>query len=78
MFWSRLPREAAGAPSLKAFKARLDEILGSLIQGWQPCHSRGVGARIGPYSPLQPKPAYDSMIWLSNKLIEELLFQGIF
>ncbi|KFO69285.1 hypothetical protein N303_06630, partial [Cuculus canorus] len=29
--WHRLPREAVGAPSLKAFKARLDGALGSLI-----------------------------------------------
>ncbi|KFZ48228.1 hypothetical protein N321_09782, partial [Antrostomus carolinensis] len=29
--WHRLPREAVDAPSLKAFKARLDGALGSLI-----------------------------------------------
>ncbi|KFZ47999.1 hypothetical protein N321_01277, partial [Antrostomus carolinensis] len=29
--WNRLPREAVDAPSLKAFKARLDGVLGSLI-----------------------------------------------
>ncbi|KFZ54995.1 hypothetical protein N321_01176, partial [Antrostomus carolinensis] len=29
--WHRLPREAMDAPSLEAFKARLDEALGSLI-----------------------------------------------
>ncbi|KFP15769.1 hypothetical protein Z169_16257, partial [Egretta garzetta] len=29
--WNRLPREAVDAPSLQAFKARLDEALGSLI-----------------------------------------------
>ncbi|KFZ63941.1 hypothetical protein N321_08021, partial [Antrostomus carolinensis] len=30
-YWNRLPREAVDAPSLKAFKARLDGALGSLI-----------------------------------------------
>ncbi|KFZ56201.1 hypothetical protein N321_13407, partial [Antrostomus carolinensis] len=29
--WNRLPREAVNASSLEAFKARLDEVLGSLI-----------------------------------------------
>ncbi|KFZ51734.1 hypothetical protein N321_01479, partial [Antrostomus carolinensis] len=29
--WNRLPREAVDAPSLEAFKARLDGALGSLI-----------------------------------------------
>ncbi|KFQ36272.1 hypothetical protein N332_07308, partial [Mesitornis unicolor] len=29
--WHRLPREAVDAPSQKAFKARLDEALGSLV-----------------------------------------------
>ena len=28
--WNRLPKEAVGAPSLQAFKARLDVALGSL------------------------------------------------
>ena len=29
--WSRLPKEAVDAPSLQAFKARLDVALGSLV-----------------------------------------------
>ena len=29
--WHRLPREAVDAPSLEAFKARLDGALGSLV-----------------------------------------------
>jgi len=29
--WNRLPREVVDAPSLKAFKARLDRVLGKLI-----------------------------------------------
>ena len=29
--WNRLPKEVVGAPSLEAFKARLDVALGSLV-----------------------------------------------
>ena len=29
--WNRLPKEAVGAPSLEAFKTRLDVALGSLV-----------------------------------------------
>ena len=29
--WNRLPREVVGAPSLEAFKARLDVALGRLV-----------------------------------------------
>ena len=35
MHWHRLPKEAVDAPSLEAFKARLDEALSSLIW-WGP------------------------------------------
>ena len=31
MHWNRLPKEAVDAPSLKAFKARLNVALGSLV-----------------------------------------------
>ena len=31
--WNRLPKEAVDAPSLEAFRARLDVALGSLV-GW--------------------------------------------
>ena len=34
--WNTLPKEAVDAPSLEAFKARLDIVLGSLA-GWRPC-----------------------------------------
>jgi len=29
--WNRLPRDVIGAPSLEAFKVRLDKFLGKLI-----------------------------------------------
>ena len=38
--WNRLPKEAVDAPSLEAFKARLDVALGSLVDN--PAHSRGL------------------------------------
>ena len=31
MHWNRLPEEAVDAPSLEAFKARLDMAMGSLV-----------------------------------------------
>jgi len=31
LHWNRLPKEAVDAPSLQAFKARLDVALGSLV-----------------------------------------------
>ena len=42
MHWNRLPKEVVDAPSLEAFKARLDVALGSL---GDPAHSRGVETR---------------------------------
>ena len=32
--WNRLPKEVVDAPSLEAFKARLDVALGSLVWWW--------------------------------------------
>ena len=39
--WHTLPREAVDAPSLEAFKARLDGALGRL--SWWVTHGRAVG-----------------------------------
>jgi len=39
--WNRLPKEAVGAPSLEAFKARLDAALGSLVWWLATLHSAG-------------------------------------
>jgi len=38
---NRLPKEAVDAPSLKAFKARLDVALGSLVWWWVTLHIAG-------------------------------------
>ena len=40
--WNRLPKEAVDAPSLQAFKARLDVALGSLIWWLVTAHRGGV------------------------------------
>jgi len=39
--WNRLPKEAVDAPSLKAFKARLDVALGSLVWWLATLHTAG-------------------------------------
>ena len=62
MHWNRLPKEAVDAPSLEAFKARLDVALGSLVWWLVTLHiSRGLKLddHCGPF---QPRPIYDSMI----------------
>jgi len=44
--WNRLLREAVDAPSLRAFKAKLDEDSGQPdLVGGNPTHSRGAGTR---------------------------------
>ena len=41
--WNRLPKETVDAPSLQAFKARLDVALGSLGCWLVTCTQQGVG-----------------------------------
>ena len=41
--WNRLPKEVVDAPSLEAFKVRMDVALGSLVGN--PARSRGVETR---------------------------------
>jgi len=43
--WNRLPKEAVDAPSLEAFKARLDVALGSLVWWLVILHIAGVETR---------------------------------
>ena len=59
--WNRLPKEAVDAPSLQAFKARLDVALGSLVWWLATLHIAG-GLKLD--DPFQPRPFYnsDSMI----------------
>jgi len=56
---NRLPKEAVDAPSLDAFKARLDVALGSLGCWLATLH---IGLELNENcGPFQPRPFYDSM-----------------
>ena len=48
------------APSLEAFKARLDVALGSLVCWLATLHIAG-GLKLDHCGPFQPRPFYDSM-----------------
>ena len=59
--WNRLPKEAVDAPSLEAFKARLDVALGSLVWWLATLHIAG-GLKLDDHcGPFQPRPFYDPM-----------------
>jgi len=59
--WNRLPKEAVDAPSLDAFKARLDVALGSLVCWLVSLHVAG-GLKLDDHcGPFQPWPFHDSM-----------------
>ena len=58
--WNRLPKEAVDAPSLEAFKARLDVALGSL-GSWLATLPVAGGLKLDDHcGPFQPKLFYDS------------------
>ena len=60
--WNRLPKEVVDAPSLEAFKARLDVALGSLVR-WLATLPIAGGLKLDDhYDPFQPRPFCDSMI----------------
>ena len=60
--WNRLPKEVVDAPSLEAFKARLDVALGSLVWWLVTLHTAG-GLELNDHcGPFQPRPFYDFMI----------------
>ena len=62
MHWSTLPKELVDAPSLEAFKARLDVALGSLVWWLATLHMAG-GLKLDDHcSPFQPRPFCDSTI----------------
>ena len=58
---NRLPKEAVDAPSLEAFKARLDVALGSLVWWLVTLHIAGGLKTDGHCGPFQPRPFYDSV-----------------
>ena len=52
--WNRLPKEVVDAPSLEAFKARLDVALGSLVRWLATLHIAGglkLDDHCGPFNP---------------------------
>ena len=55
-------KEAVDAPSLEAFKARLDVALGSLVWWLVTLHIAGGLKPDDHCGPFQPRPFYDSMI----------------
>ena len=60
--WNRLPKEVVDAPSLEAFKARLDVALGSLVC-WLATLPIAGGLEPDEHcGPFQPRPFYDSLI----------------
>ena len=60
--WNRLPKEVEDAPSLEAFKARLDVALGSLVCWLAILHIAG-GLKLGDHcGPFQCTSFYNSMI----------------
>ena len=60
--WNRLPEEVVDAPSLEAFKTRLDVALGSVIS-WLVTLHIARGLKLDDHcGPFQPRPFYDSMI----------------
>jgi len=62
-----LPKEVVDAPSLEAFKARLDVALGSLVWLLAPLHIAG-GLKLDDHcGPFQPRPFYgDSMMMIGG------------
>ena len=60
--WNRLPKEVVDAPSLDAFKARLDVALGSLVWWLVTLHIAGGLKLNGHCGPFQPRPFFHSMI----------------
>jgi len=62
---NRLPKEAVDAPSLEAFKARLDVALGSLVC-WLATLHIGALKLNDRYGPFQPRPFYDSVNYLPS------------
>ena len=65
--WNRLPEEVVDAPSLEAFKARLDVALGSLVWWLVTLHVAGGLKLDDDCGPFWLRPFYDSnlcsLVW---------------
>ena len=62
--WNRLCKEAVNAPSLKAFQARLDVALGSLVWWLVTLHIAGDLKLHDHCGPFQPRSFYDSAMYV--------------
>ena len=72
--WNRLPKEAVDAPSLEAFKARLDVALGSLVFWLATLHIAG-GLKLDDHcGPFQPRPFYDDS--MMSQGVEKVILEG--
>jgi len=71
--WNRLPEEVVDAPSLEAFKARLDVALGSLVWWLVTLHIAG-GLKLDDHcGSFQPRP-FCSILLYSTLLYSILFF----
>ena len=62
MHWNKLPKEVMDAPSLEAFKARLDVALGSLVWWLATLHVAGWLKPDDHCGLFQPRLFYDSVL----------------
>ena len=75
----QLPRKVVDAPSLEAFKARLDVALGSLVWWLVTLHTAEGLKPDDHYGPFQPRPFYDPIyifMPLVISVIQSSVFQG--
>ena len=69
-----MPKEAVDAPSLQAFKARLDVALGSLVCWLATLHIAG-GLKLHDHcGPFQPRPFYDSIVTMQTEYVISVLY----
>ena len=66
---NRLPKEAVDAPSLEAFKARLDVALGSVVWWLVTLHIAGGLKRHDHCGPFQPRPFCDDIATQIHELL---------
>ena len=70
--WNRLPKEVVDAPSLEAFKARLDVALGSLVWWLATLHIAGglkLDDHCGPFQPRHYVTFPNRIFFYSHKKI---------
>jgi len=76
--WNRLPKEVVDAPSLEAFKARLDVALGSLVCWLVTLHIAG-GLKLHDHcGPFQPRPFYQRPSSLLQASLTQMKAAGVY